>query len=129
MRNRNAKTIDPADIAVFIADREAECAECKEPLLHGDFLFMEKDRGLCLECGDLDHLTYLPRGDVALTRRSRKYSRLSAIVLKWSRARKQYERQGILVENEALERAELECVLDSDKREHTRQRARERADK
>lgn len=88
---------------------------------------MEKERPLCLECADMGHLVYLPRGDVALTRRSRKYSKLSAVVLYWSRTRKQYERQGVLVEEEALDRAELECVMDADKRERNRLRAQVRA--
>jgi hypothetical protein len=34
--------------------------------------------------------------------------------LKWSRARKRYERQGILIEGEALEKAEQECLTDKD---------------
>ena len=62
-------------------------------------------------------------GDVALTRRSRKHSKLSAVVLKWSRSRKRYERQGLLVEEEALMKAEQECLADSEVR--TRQRERE----
>ena len=47
---------------------------------------------LCLACADLDHLAFLPRGDATLTRRARAHSTLSAVVLKWSRARKRYER-------------------------------------
>jgi hypothetical protein len=39
-----------------------------------------------------------------------------------SRARRRYERQGILVEQEALERAEQECLAD----EHARERRRAR---
>ena len=34
--------------------------------------------------------------------------KLTAVVLKWSRARKRYERQGLLVEETALRRAEQE---------------------
>jgi len=49
----------------------------------------------------------------ALTRRARKHSLLSAVVLKWSRARKHYERQGLLVEETALELAEDECLADA----------------
>ena len=45
------------------------------------------------------------------------------MVLKWSRARKRYERQGLLVENEALERAERECEADTTKREIRRGQA------
>lgn len=66
---------------------------------------------------------YLPLGNAALTRRSRKLSRLSAVVLKWSRAREQYERQGVLVENEALEQAERECEADAGEREIRRAQA------
>ncbi len=67
---------------------------------------MEGERPLCLTCADLDHLVYLPRGDTALTRRARKHSALSAVVVRFSRARKRYERQGVLVEESALEQAE-----------------------
>jgi hypothetical protein len=44
-------------------------------------------------------------------------------VLKWSRARKQYERQGLLVENSALERAEQECKADAAQRKIRRVQA------
>ena len=92
---------------------------------------MEKAKPLCLECADLDHLVFLPRGDVTLTRRSRKYSTLSAVVVRFSRSRKRYERQGLLVESAALERAEEECLSDEAKRRVAREKAslaRERAD-
>src|ERR671910_524713 len=69
-------------------------------------------RALCLACADLDHLVFLPAGDAALTRRAKRASRLSAVVVRFSRARKRYERQGILAEEEALERAEAECLAD-----------------
>jgi hypothetical protein len=49
-------------------------------------------------------------GDAALTRRAGKHSKLSAVVLKWSRARKRYERQGLLVEETVLQRAEDEIA-------------------
>ena len=42
------------------------------------------DRGpLCMSCADLEHLVLLPRGDAALTRRARKHSRLSAVVVRF----------------------------------------------
>ena len=69
---------------------------------------------VCLACADLDHLLFLPSGNVALTRRARKHSTLAAVVLKWSRARKRYERQGLLVEARGLEKAEEECLADSE---------------
>jgi hypothetical protein len=50
------------------------------------------------------------------------------VVVKWSRARKRYERQGLLVEDEALERAEKECAADEDARKLARARAAARRD-
>lgn len=77
-------------------------------------------------CADLDDLVFLPTGDAALTRRSKKYSTLSAVVLEFSRARRRYERQGLLVEENALAQAEAECLADSEARERRNERARER---
>jgi len=111
------------ELVVFDILRESQCADCGKRLPGGDFLFMEGGRPLCLSCADLDHLLYLPRGDTALTRRARKHSSLSAVVVRFSRSRKRYERQGVLVEQSALERAEQECAADADKRNVRRERA------
>ena len=111
------------DLVVFDIVRESKCADCGKGLLRGDFLFLENERPLCLTCADLDHLAYLPRGDTALTRRARKRSTLSAVVVRFSRARKRYERQGVLVEESALEQAEAECSGDAEQRRERRERA------
>jgi hypothetical protein len=101
------------DCKVFITTTEATCGECGENLGRGAWILLAEEKGaLCLACADLDHLLFLPPGDAALTRRAHKHSTLSAVVLKWSRARKRYERQGILVEAQALEQAEQECLAD-----------------
>lgn len=117
---------DPRDIVVFWIVRDSACAECRSELGKGRFLRMEGERPLCLACADLDHLVFLPRGDTALTRRASKYSTLRAVVVRFSRARKRYERQGVLVEEPALERAERECLADAAARERARERAAER---
>jgi hypothetical protein len=114
-------------IRVFISNRESKCDECGEELGSHAWITLQDQKGaVCLSCADLDHLVYLPAGDTALTQRSRKYSRLSAVVLKWSRARKRYERQGLLVEERALERAELDCNADQAEREIARAHAADR---
>jgi hypothetical protein len=87
---------------------------------------METERPLCLHCADLDHLVFLARGDAALTRRARRYSTLHAVVVRFSRSRKRYERQGVLVEEQALARAEQECLSDAEARQLARKRAAER---
>jgi hypothetical protein len=50
-----------------------------------------------------------------------------AVVLKWSRAHKRYERQGLLVTEEGLRQAEDGCLADADARERRRLRQREKA--
>ncbi len=82
---------------------------------------MEDPGPVCMACADMDHLVFLARGDAALTRRARAASGLSAIVVRFSRARKRYERQGILVEPGALERAEAECLADEQARARRRE--------
>jgi len=84
---------------------------------------MERGQPLCLACADLDCLEFLPAGDATLSRRARKYSPLSAVVVRFSRARKRYERQGLLVTPEAIDRAEQECEADADKRAELREKA------
>jgi hypothetical protein len=114
------------DLVVFSILRDSKCADCAGELWHGSLLFMERGRPLCLRCADLDHLVYLGRGDAALTRRARKYSSLSAVVVRFSRSRRRYERQGLLVEEAALERAETECLSDADQRAARREREEQR---
>lgn len=114
------------DIVVFSIVRASKCSECGAELPKGSFLRMEKDRPLCVGCADLDHLVFLPRGDTALTHRASKHSTLRAVVVRFSRARRRYERQGILVEEAALERAEQECLADAEVRERARERAADR---
>lgn len=87
---------------------------------------MESDRPLCLSCADLAHLVFLGRGNAALTRRATRYSTLHAVVVRFSRSRNRYERQGVLVEAGALTQAEHECLSDAEAREAARQRAAER---
>jgi hypothetical protein len=114
---------DEDDILVFSILRESKCADCGASVGRGDLMRLEDRKPHCLRCADLDHLVYLGRGDVCLTRRSRKYSALSAVVLKFSRSRNRYERQGLLVEEEALNRAEQECLKDEEARAAARARA------
>jgi hypothetical protein len=74
----------------------------------GRFLIMERPGPSCLECARLDGLVFLASGDAALTRLARAKSRTRAVVVRFSRPRRRYERQGLLVEPEALRHAERE---------------------
>ncbi len=114
---------DEREIVVFKVRRDTKCSECSDDLGGGRMLRREGDGVLCLACADLDSLEFLPTGNAALTRRARKFSTLQAVVVEWSRSRKRYERQGVLVEPAALLKAEEECLADADLRARHRLRA------
>ena len=56
------------EIVVFSILNQSVCSDCGDEMGKGSFLKMENHKPLCLECADLDHLVFLPSGDVALTR-------------------------------------------------------------
>ncbi|MFJ8196172.1 DUF2293 domain-containing protein [Streptomyces sp. NPDC096152] len=106
--------------------RRKHCAECRRGPL--SLLVIEDGAPRCLDCADLGHLLFLPRGDTALTRRSREESVLSAVVVRFNRRKGRYERQGVLVEEAGLARAEARCLADAEARRRRRARdARRRA--
>jgi hypothetical protein len=103
-----------SDLVVVSPLKDWICAACGSA---DEGLLAMEDRGpVCMSCADLGHLVFLPRGDTALTRRARKHSRLSAVVVRFSRSRRRHERQGVLVEEAAIARAEAECLADEDAR-------------
>ena len=108
-------------VLVFISNRDNTCDDCGQNLTAGDFVWLHQDKVYCLECADLGQLEFLPSGDHAITRRATKYSRRVAIVLKFSRARRRNERQGILAERAAIRRAEEESLSDADLRAKRRE--------
>jgi hypothetical protein len=69
---------------------------------------MDDTGPLCRHCAKLDHLVYLPAGDAALSPLACLARRLSAILMRFSRSRKRYERQGVLVEESALKQVEAD---------------------
>lgn len=92
------------ELVVVRARKDWACSVCGQD--KGGLLFMQPKGPACLACVGLDHLAYLPAGDAGLTRRAKKHSSLYAVVVEWSRTRKRYERQGLLVEPEAIDAVE-----------------------
>ena len=72
----------------------------------GDFLIMENPGPACLRCSGLADLEFLSAGDALLTRRVKAKSKRYAVVVRFSRSRDRYERQGLLVEPQALEQVQ-----------------------
>src|SRR5437763_4917148 len=114
----------PPELVVVSPLRDFTCSACGGE--QGGWLIMEDGGPVCMACADMAHLVFLPSGDAALTRRAKAGSGLSAVVVRFSRARKRFERQGILVEEPALEQAEAECLADEEARKRSRLRAEER---
>lgn len=111
---------------VFQVLRDSQCSECGAEIPRNSLLFLEARQPLCLPCAGFDDLEFLPSGDATLTRRATKYSARSIVVVRFSRSRGRYERQGILVESAAIEKAEQECTEDAEARAVSRARAAER---
>ncbi|MGW0519380.1 DUF2293 domain-containing protein [Crossiella sp. NPDC003009] len=119
-RDRLAQRQNAApDLVVLRADGGWVCTDCGGT---DTYQFVEENRPYCLECADLDHLVFLPAGDAALTRRAKKASTLSAVVQRFNRSRKRFDRLGLLVEEAALEAAEEQCFADAELRARRRDR-------
>lgn len=100
-RERLAETASRAPELVVVQplNREWVCHRCGGS---GDLLMMENPGPACLRCVGLDDLAYLPAGDALLSRRAKSRSRRHAVVVRFSKTRRRYERQGLLVESQAL---------------------------
>jgi hypothetical protein len=119
-----ARQSKPPDLVVVQPLKAFTCVGCGR--VDADMLMMEAAGPACLTCADLNHLVFLPAGDAALTRRAKHASRLSAVVVRFSRSHKRHERQGLLVEEAAVEQAEQQCLSDEEARARRRERDRQR---
>ena len=100
-RERLAEKASRAPDLVVIRplNREWTCYRCDNT---GDLLMMENPGPECLACVGLDDLEFLPAGDALLSRRVKAKSTRCAVVVRFSRSRRRYERQGLLVEPQAV---------------------------
>lgn len=89
------------------------CSSCDSS---AEVLIKAKKGALCFDCVGLGHLVFLPSADAALTRRAKRASFMSVVVVCPTTRHYPYERLGILVANDALELAAQECLNDADAR-------------
>ncbi|TFV61539.1 DUF2293 domain-containing protein [Mycobacterium sp. PS03-16] len=102
----------------LMSARAWECAACGDS--DGELYLETKNGARCLDCADLGHLVFLPSGDAALTRRATAASRLCAVVFQRNLRRGHFERQGTLLEADAIESAARQCLEDTGARTHRR---------
>lgn len=98
----------PDLVAIQPVNREWKCHRCGGT---GDFLVMENPGPACLRCVGLGALEFLPAGDALLTRRVKAKSTRHAVVVRFSKNRGRYERQGLLVEPQALQEVKRDLVV------------------
>ncbi len=118
-----AKEQEPS---LFLSRRKhVNCVKCNGDIYEGDKILAidEKKRGFCERCANLRELVLLPPGDVAMTRRSKKFSSRTVVFQQWNNRRRRYERKGQYVEPKAIEEARLSCEADREKREATQKKA------
>jgi hypothetical protein len=68
----------------------------------GSLRIMESPGPACMRCAGLDDLEFLAAGNALLSRRAKARSTRCAVVVRFSKNRRRYERQGLLVEPGAL---------------------------
>ena len=107
---------DESTVNVFLSSRESKCSKCAGQIDLGDRITLDGNTATCAECAGIADLVFLPSGDTALTRRATFHTGKKYPVLKFSSARKRNERQGVLVTQEALDQAKLECEADASER-------------
>ena len=109
-RERTAEKASRPELVVIIPhNRDWKCHRCGGS---GDLLMMETPGPACLRCVKLDDLEFLGAGDALLTRRAKAKSARWAVVVQFSRSRKRYERQGLLIEPQALAAAQSEVAAE-----------------
>lgn len=106
-----AATTDTDDgrtaLRVSLSYGEVTCSQCRA----SSALYVDEDGGqLCLRCGDLDHLVFVPSGDPGVTRRAVRASVLSVPVVRYHHTRRRTERKGMLVGEAALVLAEQQAL-------------------
>ena len=119
-RDEPGSQYKPDELVVFMARRAGHCAGCGVETGQGGMIRLVDEKAYCLACAGLGDLELLPRGDAAITRRAKKYSKRWAVVVRWSTARKRFERQGLLVEPQAIGQAEDESLSDAEQRKKQR---------
>ena len=111
---------------IFLTKKESlKCQKCGKSIPRGDAFVAEseKHRGTCFSCSPFAKLAFLKPGNAAMTRRSKKHSKLCGVVYAWNARRKRFERRGQYVEVAAIITAELECNADAADRLQKNQKA------
>jgi len=100
--------------AVFALSRASRCHGCDAKLPVDEIVKLnskskDETEVFCRKCAGLEDFEILRSGNAQVTRLAKKYSKEHFVIMKWSELWKTYERQGLLVQPDALERAREEA--------------------
>jgi hypothetical protein len=114
-RERLAEKASPAPelVAILPRNRDWKCHRCGHT---GDILMMEKEGPACMTCVGLGDLEFLSAGNAKLTRLAKAKSKRHAVVVRFSKTRSRHERQGLLVETQALDEAQRQLAVEAARR-------------
>jgi hypothetical protein len=97
------------DLVVYALNKPSRCYGCDLKLPADEIVKLEKGNDerevLCVACAGLTDFELIKPGNAQLTRKASKLSSVRYVVMKWSELWKCYERAGVLVEKEALQKA------------------------
>lgn len=106
---------------VYLLTRASRCYNCDAKLEPKSIVQLKQGEDerevLCRKCAGLDALEFLRSGNTKVTQLAKKYSGRTFVVMQWSELWKCYERQGLLLESQAIDRAENELSVKANTRE------------
>lgn len=111
---------------IYLTKKETlSCQRCKRPVKRGEKFVAESEehRGTCFSCSPYKNAAFLPPGDAAMTRRSKKLSSFCGVVYSWNQRRKRFERKGQYIEAKAIDLARIACDEDKVARAHKNEKA------
>lgn len=109
---------EPPVYSLIRASRCYNCDSKQEPGSIVKFAPGTDEREVrCRKCAQLDQLEFLKSGNAKVTQLAKKYSQRVIVVMQWSELWKTYERIGLLVETEAIDRIEKELKIQFENRE------------
>lgn len=100
------------ELVVYCLAKPSRCHGCDKKLHIDELAKLESEKDdreiFCMLCAGLGDFALIKAGNAQLTRKATKLSSKRYLVMKWSELWKVYERVGVLVEKDALERASNE---------------------
>lgn len=119
MTEKSPKTAKESPIYSLV--RASRCYNCDEKQVPGSLVRFQsandESEVICRKCSNLSDLEFLKSGNTKVTQLAKKHSKRVVVVMQWSELWKAYERKGLLVESEAIDKTEKDLGFELKDRE------------